>query len=82
MQNTGCIKYKYLCILARLLPSGQHLCSAYAFLISWGCLPCVDTKKKDILHMCGHTDKKSLTCVDTQTKVLDMCGLDTQKKNP
>ena len=37
MQNTGCIKYKYLCnILARLLPSGQHLCLAYAFLIKWG----------------------------------------------
>ena len=33
--------YLSLCILARLLASGQHPCSAYAFLINWGCLPLI-----------------------------------------
>ena len=36
-------------LLAGLLASGQHPCSAYAFLISWGCLWLILWVTKDIL---------------------------------
>ena len=73
-------------ILAVLLASGQHSCSAYAFLVSWECLPswdtwtlkmqtCWDTRTLTNADILGHMDTENVDMVGhTDIEIVDILG--------